>query len=260
MYADTAYSPNADPQVAEAKEVTAFAAKYKEAKRCRAYEAYQHLAAAVTFDTHIDMLLSLVRDKLPSATSPTIRSKLEQLLAAAARGVSQNPSVNAKTLAQWLGAQLESGLRVEEAARAKAKAAVGAAVAVGKGITAAAAAGSDGTANVQDSEAAAAAGGDGSAHLYMLNHFCLTVLNGNLKRGVLSGRDPASLALLDPLLPLLVRCLGSRHMGSVQVRDSTAVSCVIQMLVHILSSQCAAARNMSWGEIHGWHLMGCRAS
>jgi U3 small nucleolar RNA-associated protein 20 len=211
--------------VSEAKEVTAFAGKYKEAKRCRAYEAYQHLAAAVTFDTQIQPLLQLVQDKLPSATSPSIRAKLEQLLTAAARGVAINPSVTAEGLAVWLGQELDACLKIEEAARAKAKAAVGAATATGSAAgkrtpkqqseAAAAAAGGDAEED-EDAESAAAAG-DGSQHLYLLVHFCLTVLNGGLKKGVLSGRSAEVLALLDPLLPLLVRCLYSRHLGSVQV-------------------------------------------
>jgi U3 small nucleolar RNA-associated protein 20 len=221
-------------QVSEAKEVTAFAGKYKEAKRCRAYEAYQHLAAAVTFDTQIQPLLQLVQDKLPSATSPSVRAKLEQLLAAAARGVGVNPSVSAEGLAVWLGQELDACLKVEEAARAKAKAAVGAATATGaaagkrtpkqqgdaaSAAAAAAAAAEDGE-EADDEPAAAAAksaAGDGSQHLYLLVHFCLTILNASLKKGVLAGRGPEVLALLDPLLPLLVRCLYSRHLGSVQV-------------------------------------------
>ncbi len=43
-------------QVSEAKEVTAFAAQYKEAKRCRANEAFQLLASAVTFSTHMEQV------------------------------------------------------------------------------------------------------------------------------------------------------------------------------------------------------------
>jgi hypothetical protein len=226
-------------QVSEAKEVTAFAGKYKEAKRCRAYEAYQHLAAAVTFDTQIQPLLQLVQDKLPSATSPSIRAKLEQLLAAAARGVAVNPSVTAEGLAVWLGQELDACLKVEEAARAKAKAAVGAATATGSAAgkrtpkqqseAAAAAAAADGNEEQDDDDsacaaaAAAAAAGDGSQHLYLLVHFCVTVLNGALKKGVLSGRSAEVLVLLDPLLPLLVRCLYSRHLGSVQVGVGTGI-------------------------------------
>jgi hypothetical protein len=239
-------------EVAAAKDVAAFAGKYKEAKRCRAYEAYAHLAAAVTFtpptsssrsssssSSAFDQLLQLVREKLPAAGSPTTRAKLEQLLTAAARGLSSNPSVTAETLAAWIGVQLDQTLRVEEAARAKALGPVGAAVST----TAAAAAGGAaagrkgrGPANpppaavaaadvdsVEGEEAAAAAAaaaaaGDGSAHLYLMSHFVLSVLSSAMKKGVLGGSSREVLGLLDPLLPLLVRGLGSRHMGTVQVR------------------------------------------
>ena len=243
--------------MAEAKDVTAFAGKYKEAKRCRAYEAYQHLAAAVSFGSSsggsnsnggstrtdtgspFDELLQLVRDKLPAAGSPTMRTKLEQLLTAAARGLQHNPSVTPQNLAAWLGLQLDDCLNVEEAARAKAKAAVGAAVSkaphgakTGTAAAAAAAAaaaraagaGRDGDDDDDgDEDAGGANGGDdaaaaAAAHLYLLSHFCLNVLSTSLKKGVLSSRDPDTLLLLDRLLPLLVRGLGSRHMGTVQVQ------------------------------------------
>lgn len=47
-------------EVAEAKEVSGFAAAYKEAKRCRANESYELLASCITFGTHINTLLLLV--------------------------------------------------------------------------------------------------------------------------------------------------------------------------------------------------------
>ena len=48
-------------EVSEAKDVVAIAAKYKEAKRVRGYETFQILASAVTFSTHMEPLLALVR-------------------------------------------------------------------------------------------------------------------------------------------------------------------------------------------------------
>ncbi len=48
-------------QVAEAKEATQFSSAYKEAKRCRAYESFQLLAAGCTFAEYIDVLLAFVR-------------------------------------------------------------------------------------------------------------------------------------------------------------------------------------------------------
>lgn len=52
-------------EVAEAKEVVAVAASSKEAKRVRGYETYQILASAVTFATHMDALLAIVRYEQP---------------------------------------------------------------------------------------------------------------------------------------------------------------------------------------------------
>ncbi len=79
------------PQIAEAKEATQFSSAYKEAKRCRAYDAYQLLAASVTFGSHMEPLLALVRNRLAGAGSPAVRTKLAQLLVSAARGVANNP-------------------------------------------------------------------------------------------------------------------------------------------------------------------------
>ena len=58
-------APNPPPppagEVSEAKQVTAFTAAYKEAKRVRGYETFQILASAITFSSHMDVLLSLIR-------------------------------------------------------------------------------------------------------------------------------------------------------------------------------------------------------
>ena len=268
-------------EVAAAKDVAAFAGKYKEAKRCRAYEAYAHLAAAVTFtppttssrsssSSAFDQLLQLVREKLPAAGSPATRAKLEQLLTAAARGLRSNPSVTAETLAAWMGVQLDQTLRVEEAARAKALGPVGAAVS-----TAAAAAGGAATRkkgrgpanpppaaaapaaaaadvdSVEGEEAAAAAAAaaatsDGSAHLYLMSHFVLSVLGSAMKKGVLGGSSREVLGLLDPLLPLLVRGLGSRHMGTVQASLKCLAMCVsLQHLPGLPAAAVSAGKAVS---------------
>jgi hypothetical protein len=47
--------------VADAKEASEFAAAYKEAKRCRAYETYQLLASVVTFGERVGELLTTVQ-------------------------------------------------------------------------------------------------------------------------------------------------------------------------------------------------------
>ena len=59
-------------------------------------------------------------------------------------------------------------------------------------------------------------------HDYMLVDFALGLLHSSLKKGTLGGQSPAALALLDPMLPLLVRALRSRHANSV----SLALKCL----------------------------------
>ncbi len=56
----------------------------------------------------------------------------------------------------------------------------------------------------------------------MLVDFALGLLHTGLKKGNLGGQSTAALALLDPMLPLLVRALGSRHANSV----SLALKCL----------------------------------
>jgi hypothetical protein len=60
-------------EVAEAKEYSNFAAAYKEAKKCRAFESYQLLAAGVTFGDSISHVLGLVRTRLHEAGNPKVR-------------------------------------------------------------------------------------------------------------------------------------------------------------------------------------------
>lgn len=59
-------------------------------------------------------------------------------------------------------------------------------------------------------------------HDYMLVDFALGMLHSSLKKGTLGGQSPEALALLDPMLPLLVRALRSRHANSV----SLALKCL----------------------------------
>ena len=174
----------------EAKEVEAFAKNYKEAKRCRAFEAYQLLAGMVTFRSQVGALLAPVRARLGEASSPRVRAKLAQLLQAAARGALANPTTTPEALCQFFYATADAGLAAEEASRARAGAASGAAVRTGAGA------------------AGESAADSAALHQHLLVEFALLLLAGGLKRGrVLSAKDPAAAPLLDPLLPLLVRAL-----------------------------------------------------
>ena len=114
-------------EVSEAKDVVAFTAAYKEAKRVRGYETYRLLASAITLGTHLDLLLSLVRDKLHLASSPTVKNKLSQLLQFAARGVRENPTAAAEPLMIWVHGALKEGLAADEWERERAEGQAGAA-------------------------------------------------------------------------------------------------------------------------------------
>ena len=59
-------------------------------------------------------------------------------------------------------------------------------------------------------------------HDYMLVDFALGLFHSGLKKGTLGGRSEEALALLDPMLPLLIRALASRHAHSV----SLALKCL----------------------------------
>ncbi len=58
--------------------------------------------------------------------------------------------------------------------------------------------------------------GGAARHQHLLAELALGLLLRALRRGPLAGRSPAVLARLDPLLPLLVRALRSRHAAVAQ--------------------------------------------
>ncbi len=80
---------------------------YREAKRCKAYATYELLAANVTFESHIVLLLSPVRSRLPAAGAAAVRNKLTALLQAAGRGVAANPTARPAPLLTWIHSTLE---------------------------------------------------------------------------------------------------------------------------------------------------------
>ena len=184
---------------AEAKEVDAFAASYKEAKRCRANDTFQLLASLVTFSTHVPRLLAPVRSRLHDASHPKIRSKLAQLLHHASAGLLTNATATPRDICELVFAITDAGLAAEEAARDKATAASGAAVRTEGGRKSAEEAG----------EARKA------LHQPLLVEFALTTFKAALKKGLVPTQGPEATALLDPLLPLLIRALSSRHSPSV---------------------------------------------
>ncbi|KAL4860053.1 Small subunit processome component 20 [Chlorella vulgaris] len=183
--------------VADAKEASEFAAAYKEAKRCRAYETYQLLASVVTFGERVGELLTTVQSRLGEASNPKVRTKLSQLLMHATRGVLVNPTATPRDICMFFYATADSGLTAEEAAREKAKAAAGAAI-------------PNGNREGLDTDQAATA-----LHQHLLVEFALSLFQGALRKNIVNPRSPSADELLDPLLPLLVRALRSRHAPSV---------------------------------------------
>jgi U3 small nucleolar RNA-associated protein 20 len=198
---------------AEAKEVDAFAASYKEAKRCRANDTYQLMASLVTFSTHVPKLLAPVRDRLAHASHPKTRAKLGMLLQYASQGLLANATTTSRDLCELVYAISDVGLAAEEAAREKALGASGVAIvstAAGKkeknSLT-------RGRVKTNISEA-----GDEARialHQPLLVEFALTTFKAALKKGLVPTQGPEATALLDPLLPLLIRALQSRHSPSV---------------------------------------------
>ncbi|EFN57812.1 hypothetical protein CHLNCDRAFT_51116 [Chlorella variabilis] len=158
------------------------------------------------------------RSRLGEASHPKTRTKLSMLLQHAARGVLANPTGEGPCLVQgrvarrpaagstpedicmFFFATADAGLAAEEAARGKAKAAAGAAMPTGKG---------EGEGDGGSSAATAA------MYQHLLVEFALSLLQGGLRKGTINPRSPGAGELLDPLLPLLVRALRSRHAPSV---------------------------------------------
>ena len=85
------------------------------------------LASAETLGSHLELLLSLVRDRLHLASSPVIKNKLAQLLQFAARGVRENPTATAEPLMLWVHGALKEGLEADERERERAEGGAGAA-------------------------------------------------------------------------------------------------------------------------------------
>ncbi|KAL0035339.1 hypothetical protein WJX77_001780 [Trebouxia sp. C0004] len=189
--------------IADAKEADAFAAKYREAKKCKAYDMYQLLARMITFRQNIGQLLAAVRKHLPDASQPKVYNKLSVLLQHASRGIHANATASPQDLMIFIHGVLDGGLAGEEAAREAAQAEAIAAV------------------HTSSQDALPEAEQTGQ-HDYMLVDFALGLLHTGLKKGNLGGQSPAALALLDPMLPLLVRAVGSRHANSV----SLALKCL----------------------------------
>ena len=195
--------------IAEAKEVDAFAASYKEAKRCRANETFQLLASLVTFGSHVPRLLLPVRTRLADASNPKVRSKLALLLQNASQGLLNNPTATPRDICELVYAIADAGLSAEEAARNKAATESGAAVRTDTNDYRKRGRGRNGGENDQANDARIA------LHQPLVVEFALSTFKAALKKGIVPTQGDEATALLDPLLPVLIRGLRSRHSPSV---------------------------------------------
>ena len=200
--------------VSEAKEVDAFAANYKETKRCRAPDTFMLLASRVTFETHLVQLLGPIQSRLGDASSPKIRTKLSTLLQHAARGVLANPTMKSKDLCEFVYAVADTGLRSEEIALKLAREASGSAASSMAGAPWANAIAfmKEAESSVEEAQEAMA-----SLHQPLMVEFALKILYQALKKGIIGTKGPQAAAQLDPLLPIFVRALKSRHTPTVMV-------------------------------------------
>lgn len=154
-----------------------------------------------------------------AAKSPRIKTTLTKLLTAAAHGVASNPTASAPVLAALVHELLTQGLALEETTVKRLKEAQHAST--------------TGTVDATDPLPAS----DEGLHVHLLVEFVLQVLQTALRKGPLVGRAPATLDLLNPLLPLLVRCLACRHAATV----SLALRCMALLIDLPLPGACMSA-------------------
>eukprot|EP00803_Ostreobium_quekettii_P010225 evm.model.scf_622.2 EVM.evm.TU.scf_622.2 scf_622:22710-43215(-) len=181
-------------EVAEAKDAVQFSSSYKEAKTCQAYKVFE-LVLQLSSLQSVVTAVGAVRLRLRDATRPKHRAKIVDLLGHGARGFLTNKCALPADIMTFIHATLTQSLEVEER---------GMAIAVGVS-------GLAGTPSGEDQIAA------DPAALYecLMIEFALKMLHAGLKTRRLDVHDAVTLGLLDPLLPILVRCLKSRHAACV---------------------------------------------
>lgn len=218
--------------VAEAKEVDAFSANYKETKRCKAPETYMLLASRVTFETQMVKLLVPVQNRLADASTPKIRLKLSNLLQNASRGVLSNPTIRPHHICEFAYAIVDSGLKVEEDSQKLAMNAAGRAEQTSNDLAMKNSADPPKELALLDAKLA--------LHQPLLVEFALRIFHQALKKGIIETKDPQAAAQLDPLLPVLIRALRSRHSPSVMLALET-LSILVRSEIPSISSTASAA-------------------
>lgn len=211
-------------EVADAKEVKQFTANYREAKKCRAYDTCYLLMKTVSFDPCADSFVEFIRERLELCTNPKLRNRLSDLLVYLAKGVLDNRSAKLPDLMLFIHEIISAGMTMEEEAISKAEASAGMA-----GMSKLA---------MQPKEMTTVS----ARYEPLLVEFALKLLHNGLKKGQFDVRNVEVLGLLDPFLPLLVRCLKSRH-SPVSVLALKCVCLVVRLPLPGLTQAANAAGN-----------------
>lgn len=211
-------------EVADAKEVKQFTANYREAKKCRAYDTCYLLMKTVSFDPCADSFVEFIRERLELCIHPKLRNRLSNLLVYLGKGALENKSAKISDLMLFIYDLVSSGMTVEEEALSKAEARAGMA-----GMSKLA---------LQPEEVTTVS----TRYEPLVVEFALKLLHGGLKKGQFDVKDVEVLGLLDPFLPVLVRCLKSRH-SPVSVLALKCICFMVRLPLPGLSQAADAAGN-----------------
>lgn len=84
--------------------------------RCRSYESLELLAGNVSFPDSAGALLAPVLSRLPEGGQTKVRARIEEALAAVARGLRSNAGVAPPALLAFVHSTVADGLRMEQRA------------------------------------------------------------------------------------------------------------------------------------------------
>eukprot|EP00850_Spirogloea_muscicola_P021570 SM000254S08796 [mRNA] locus=s254:122773:139016:- [translate_table: standard] len=178
-------------EVAEEREVEAIASKMEETRHMRSFDSLRLLSQAVDFQKSGTRLLGPVRASFArSSAKPGTKAKLKEMLRQVAIGVQANATCTPNALLVFVYSLLEEGLTTVATPSAKAPTA--------KDVRVAA------------SLPRASIVADPNAYHFSMD-FALQLLHAGLKRWRPDGKDLQLLAMLDPFVALLCRCLVNKY-------------------------------------------------
>lgn len=195
-------------EVADAKEANEFAGNYREAKTCRAGDTCYLLVKNASFEACTTEFIQFFRQRLSVCSNPKFRQRLSDLLRQFSNGVLDSKSSTLEELFSFIYDTIDDGMSKEEKAIAISEASAGMA-------------GSSNIPLLLENKPTVA-----DRYEALIVEFALKILLSGLKKGHLDVRKVEVLGLLDPILPLLVRCLRSRHSPV----SSHALKCVCLMV------------------------------